>query len=737
MIKRSLLATAVSAALVSSFTVQADEDEGYEIDWSGFIKNETAFFVKDGTPTGSATSYLDVENNVNKRSGGERFKFENTVKFFFNGDIGEESSWHAELNMMYNPDGVNDAYVAHELYTANDFFREFYIDTSIGDWDLRIGKQQVVWGTADGIKLLDVINPADFREFNQNLPEDQRIPIWMITAETDIGDGTFQMVLSQHEENKFAGLSESGDYDSAFIAKGVDSITGRTHGFMNVAPAMGTAARFFAGYANGFGGLDSSTAGALQGIHRSRVEDFIDGNGGFANGVFGNLFSGAVCGPAAHTPTDDQANVRGANAQCLNELVNLSGVVNPGVTNPRFTRGGNEYVTAAMDGTWNPDADNGASTAFEYMPDAAFGTFNSFVNLQTDYRRNYPSDSDPNFGMRYKSSTEGGTNWSVNYLYAYDPNPTINMYYESSTGHRLTADVDRASNPRYTAQGANVIRLLDKSGIQHCIAQDAATNYEATTGITGVRTGGHAGPGGKGCTLVFEETSNRIHNLGGSFDTTLPITDTGMVLRGEFLYQKDVNFPVVDQGAMAIGHLTEALKMEKTDFVKYVIGLDHGGGAGLFISAQLIQFINLDYVDERSEWNNDINIMRAYSAANGSGVTQRKTANYRRYTGNFDSMHLTNGMQATDKIETYGSLFLTNVFGDSDEHRWQNIFIWENGGEYADHGFWNRFDVEYSFSDSLIGSVEWNQYFGDQDTLFGQFRDASSIQVGIKLLLDE
>lgn len=729
MIKRSLLATAVSAALVSSFTVQADEDEGYEIDWSGFIKNETAFFVKDGTPTGSVTRFSEFENNVDKRSAGERFKFENTVKFFFNGDIGEESSWHAELNMMYNPDGVNDAYVAHELYTANDFFREFYIDTSIGDWDLRIGKQQVVWGTADGIKLLDVINPADFREFNQNLPEDQRIPIWMITAETDIGDGTFQMVLSQHEENKFAGLSESGDYDSAFIAKGVDSITGRTHGFRNIAPAMGKTARFFGQYANGFGGLDSS-GGAFASIHRSRVEDFIDGNGAGAHSVWGQLFAGAVCGP--HAATGAVANTRGGNAQCLRELADQTASVGG---NPLFTTGGNNGVTAVMDGNWNPDGDNGASTAFEYMPDAAFGTFNSFINLQTDYRRNYPSDSDPNFGMRYKSSTEGGTNWSVNYLYAYDPNPTINMYYESTTGAKLTAIVDRARNPQYSAQGANVVRLVDANGIQHCIAQTGATNYEAVTGTTGVRTG--FAVGGTGCTLVFEETSERVHNFGGSFDTTLPITDTGIVLRGEFLYQKDVNFPVVDEGAMAIGHLTDALKMEKTDFVKYVIGLDHGGGAGLFISAQLIQFINLDYVNERSEWNHDINIMREYSANNGSGVAQRKVADYRRYTGNFDSMHLTNGMQATDQIETYGSLFLTNVFGDSDEHRWQNIFIWENGGKYAGHGFWNRFDVEYSFSDSLIGSVEWNQYFGDQDTLFGQFRDASSIQVGIKLLLDE
>lgn len=43
--------------------------------------------------------------------------------------------------------------------------REFYVQGDVGPALLTIGKQQVVWGQADGLKVLDVVNPQYFREF--------------------------------------------------------------------------------------------------------------------------------------------------------------------------------------------------------------------------------------------------------------------------------------------------------------------------------------------------------------------------------------------------------------------------------------------------------------------------------------------------------------------------------------------------------------------------------------------
>ena len=72
--------------------------------------------------------------------------------------------------------------------------REFYIATVAGDTFLTIGKQQIVWGTADGLKVLDVVNPQDFREFILDGFDDSRIPLWAFNAEIPIQDLTLQIV---------------------------------------------------------------------------------------------------------------------------------------------------------------------------------------------------------------------------------------------------------------------------------------------------------------------------------------------------------------------------------------------------------------------------------------------------------------------------------------------------------------------------------------------------------------
>lgn len=66
--------------------------------------------------------------------------------------------------------------------------REFYLDGEIGDVFLRLGKQQVVWGQADGLKVLDIVNPQSFREFVLPDFDDSRIPLWTVKAEVPVSD---------------------------------------------------------------------------------------------------------------------------------------------------------------------------------------------------------------------------------------------------------------------------------------------------------------------------------------------------------------------------------------------------------------------------------------------------------------------------------------------------------------------------------------------------------------------
>jgi hypothetical protein len=82
--------------------------------------------------------------------------------------------------------------------------RELYWQTYSDNSFWRLGKQQVVWGEADGLKLLDVINPQNFREFILDNFDDSRIPIWMMNAQINTSDsGMLQLLLipdtSTHE----------------------------------------------------------------------------------------------------------------------------------------------------------------------------------------------------------------------------------------------------------------------------------------------------------------------------------------------------------------------------------------------------------------------------------------------------------------------------------------------------------------------------------------------------------
>ena len=77
---------------------------------------------------------------------------------------------------------------SHSQFTL----RELYWDHYWGDSYWRVGKQQVVWGQADGLKVLDVINPQSFQEFILDEFDDSRIPLWMVNAELTLGEGLLQ-----------------------------------------------------------------------------------------------------------------------------------------------------------------------------------------------------------------------------------------------------------------------------------------------------------------------------------------------------------------------------------------------------------------------------------------------------------------------------------------------------------------------------------------------------------------
>ncbi len=631
----------VTSALAQEDAESGFEDDGfaesaYEWEINGSFKNETALFTRSGPTIGNLASTTATAN----KNGGDLLKFENSIDLYVNQGFSEDTSLHAQLNLVYDTEGT-DGYKGHGPDTQNDILRELYVDTIFGPMELRIGKQQVVWGTADGIKLLDIVNPTDWREFVQNTMEDARIPVWMIKAETEVGDnGSAQLLVIQRRENAVPGLNASGDMGQPFKMYGVDSITGKVNGFLNIAPALGAVANTF----------HTASGNNLQPFNTSTVQEFVD------NGVpaFQALFGGATSAAALNTTA----------------------------------QGTNNNITNLIDGSnWDAAAPN---SAFEYMNSATFATFDAFANATSEYRRDYPDEIAPNLGFSARNSIGDNFNFSLNYLWHYDPNPYVETHWENAAGDRLSVNTTTA-----TGDGNNSNGNADANG----------TTYTTVT-LTDSSGASYGGVSGNAANLVFTERLNRIHSLGSAFDYAMDSKSLGpVVLRGEFLYQIDTKVPVIDRTKLGYGDLTGALKMAEADMFKYVLGADFTFFTNLMISGQFIQFINLDYIDE---------------ADDGS-------ANSGRYSADPSVMHLATGLKKAEEFKEFYSLFLSKPFGEEQQGRWNNILMFEEGG-----GFWNRLDIEYAFSDDIVATTEFNAYFGATDTMFGQFKNSSNIQIGMK-----
>jgi len=72
--------------------------------------------------------------------------------------------------------------------------REAYMDVYFNTMDLRIGKQQIIWGKADGMFITDIVSPKDLGEFLLRDFDEIRTGITSLKANYYLGDNTLEMV---------------------------------------------------------------------------------------------------------------------------------------------------------------------------------------------------------------------------------------------------------------------------------------------------------------------------------------------------------------------------------------------------------------------------------------------------------------------------------------------------------------------------------------------------------------
>jgi len=164
--------------LVASSVYGIDVAENVTI--SGVIKNETASHLKMG-------EFMKIENSVQvgvEYRATDYLHLFGFFRFYYDGVFDVEKQYKPVKSELYRTD------------VTNDWLKELYVDILSDRLDVRLGRQQVVWGTADGVKILDAVNPTDMREFTLDDYADSRIPLWMLKLEyAPTVNGAFQFLF--------------------------------------------------------------------------------------------------------------------------------------------------------------------------------------------------------------------------------------------------------------------------------------------------------------------------------------------------------------------------------------------------------------------------------------------------------------------------------------------------------------------------------------------------------------
>lgn len=123
------------------------------------------------------------------------YDFNNGFRFKFLGRIYTDATDHLEPNV---PTQMEVGQLSKRGFIGDRLeveLRELYLDFKLGKSFITIGKQQTVWGKSDGLRVLDVVNPFNYREFIFDDFEDSRIPLWSLKADIPLFKNTIAQII--------------------------------------------------------------------------------------------------------------------------------------------------------------------------------------------------------------------------------------------------------------------------------------------------------------------------------------------------------------------------------------------------------------------------------------------------------------------------------------------------------------------------------------------------------------
>lgn len=113
------------------------------------------------------------------------------------GALSPRANWKLSARLDVDPIIKNSGFYPEPVREDQRYelmLRETYIDTGVGDWEFRIGRQHIVWGEVVGLFFADVVSARDLRDFILPEFDIMRIPQWAARAEYYAGEAHLELV---------------------------------------------------------------------------------------------------------------------------------------------------------------------------------------------------------------------------------------------------------------------------------------------------------------------------------------------------------------------------------------------------------------------------------------------------------------------------------------------------------------------------------------------------------------
>jgi hypothetical protein len=164
------------AADASADAASGDAAEAKSIKISGFVDALGAYTYGEPAHWSRAVARLQVN------AAGE---LSENVKWKIGGRVDVDPIY---FGSDFYPDDVKRDQRARAYWSEN------YLDISAGNWNFRLGAQQIIWGEVVGLFFADVVSAHDMREFLLPSFDIIRIPQWAARAEYFAGDSHLELV---------------------------------------------------------------------------------------------------------------------------------------------------------------------------------------------------------------------------------------------------------------------------------------------------------------------------------------------------------------------------------------------------------------------------------------------------------------------------------------------------------------------------------------------------------------